>query len=160
MELALGTLPRYLILDPVSTVRFDVRLGRPRCELDVALENPRPGRSFLLLIGPQGGPAVRRLRLTGRATIVFEPSDPRAHVLMLTNPLQEPLVLRLCGRRSTPGRSEPLSLPRHRPGSASRRNAPRQTPGRPMTIVARAAAPVASPFRPVPGRPRAARPKG
>jgi len=98
VALALARLPRYLVLEPVSTVRFEVQLARPASEIDVALETPRPGRSFLLLIGPQGGPVLQRLRLSGRARVVFRPRDDRPHLLMLANPQQEPLVLRLSGR--------------------------------------------------------------
>ncbi len=98
MALSLGRLPRFLILEPTSTVRLELRLGSPACEIDVELENPKPDRSFLLLIGPAGGPVLQRMRLNGRARIVFEPKDERTHVLMLANPQKEPLVLRLRGR--------------------------------------------------------------
>ncbi len=94
----LSRLPRYLVLEPVSTVRLEVTLRRPSCEIDVELENPKPGRSFLLVLGPVGGPVLQRMRLTGRARIVFEPHGDRSHVLMLANPQKEPLVLRLKGR--------------------------------------------------------------
>jgi hypothetical protein len=100
--LPLGRLPRYLVLDPVSTVRLEVALRRPSCEIDVELENPKPGRSFLLVIGPVGGPVLQRMRLSGRARIVFEPQDDRSHVLMLANPQKEPLVLRLRGKALRP----------------------------------------------------------
>lgn len=95
MSEALTALPRYLVLEPVSTVRLEVTLHRPTGEIDVELENPKPGRSFLLLLGPQGGPIVQRMRLTGRARLVFEAAGNRPHVLMLANPQKEPLVLRL-----------------------------------------------------------------
>ncbi|HYA10976.1 MAG TPA: hypothetical protein VEH10_04840 [Thermoplasmata archaeon] len=107
MALTLGRLPRYLVLDPVSTVRLEVLLARPSCEIDVGLENPRPGRSFLLLVGPVGGPVIQRIRLTGKARLLFEPSDERSHVLMLANPQKEPLVLRLRGRTVSRGHPVP-----------------------------------------------------
>ena len=110
MALPLARLPRYLVLEPVSSVRLEVLLGRPSCELEVELENPRPGRSFLLMIGPQGGPVVQRVRLSGRAKIMFEPQDERCHVLLLANPQKELLVLRLRGR--TVGRARAPPRPR------------------------------------------------
>jgi hypothetical protein len=135
VALSLARLPRYLVLEPVSTVRFEVNLARPVCEIDVELENPKPGRSFLLLIGPQGGPTIQRMRLNGRARILFEPSDDRAHVLMLANPQKEPLVLRLRGRaarRSLTGESRPPTE-----GSRAARRSSRATV---RTTKARAAA--------------------
>jgi hypothetical protein len=123
VALPLGRLPRYLVLEPVSTVRFEVNLSRPPCAIDVELENPKPGRSFLLLVGPQGGPLVQRVRLTGRARILFDRKDRRAHVLMLANPQKEPLVLRLRGRlvRRSPPR------PSGRQGAARPRSPARLT---------------------------------
>ncbi len=56
MATALRDLPKYLVLDPVSTVRIEMRLEAPACEIDVELDNPRAGRSFVLLIGQVGGP--------------------------------------------------------------------------------------------------------
>ena len=55
MALSLGELPRYLVLEPTSSVRLEVALVRPACEIDIGLDAPKPGRSFLLLIGPEGG---------------------------------------------------------------------------------------------------------
>ena len=105
MALSLGELPRYLVLEPTSSVRLEVALVRPACEIDIGLDAPKPGRSFLLLIGPEGGPMVQRMRVTGRARILFEPRDQRPQVLMLANPLKEPLVLSLHGHLSR-GRPE------------------------------------------------------
>jgi hypothetical protein len=163
VALPLDRLPRYLVLEPVSTVRFEVELGRPACEIDVELENPKPGRSFLLLIGPQGGPVIQRMRMTGRARVVFEPRDPRAHVLMLANPQQEPLVLRLRGRRMR--RSRPAVAP-PRPRREARTSTSTRS-ARPRPAGIRVARPAAEPRLPrsgspgpVAGRLRAARPKG
>jgi hypothetical protein len=97
---ALTTLPRFLIIEPVSTVRLEMELDRPSCEIDLELQNPGPERSFVVMIGHRGGPFVQRLRLTGRARIVFEPKTPGHYVLVLANPLKEPLVLRLKGRQT------------------------------------------------------------
>jgi len=160
VALPLDRLPRYLVLEPVSTVRFEVQLGQPACEVEVELENPRPGRSFLLLIGPQGGPVIQRMRLTGRARVLFEPKDPRAHVLMLANPQKEPLVLQL---RARPVRRSPPSA--LRTGRAAR---PALTVGavRPRPAHVRAARTAAPGILgrslpgPVAGRLRTARPKG
>ncbi len=108
MPVALRKLPSYLILEPTSTVRIDMRLEEPSCEIDVALDNPRPGRSFVLLIGAPGGPFVQRVRLAGRARIHFDPQKAGDYSLLLANPQSEPLVVRLkvtelaSGRPPTP----------------------------------------------------------
>ncbi len=98
MAVSLSRLPKYLVLEPVSTVRLEIELTRPSCEIDVELQNPQPGRSFVLLIGQKGGPHLQRMRLTGRARVLFDPKAPGVYVLMLANPQKEPLVLRLRGR--------------------------------------------------------------
>ena len=95
MTVALRKLPSYLILEPTSTVRIDMRLEEPSCEIDVALDNPRPGRSFVPLIGAPGGPFVQRVRLAGRARIHFDPQKAGDYSLLLANPQSEPLVVRL-----------------------------------------------------------------
>lgn len=150
MALTLARLPRYLVLEPVSTVRFEVELRRPACEIDVELENPKPGRSFLLLIGPQGGPVIQRMRLTGRARILFEPKEPRTHVLMLANPQKEPLVLRLRGRSPRAPRRT-TAVPARGGRSAAERAA--RTASEPRPRGGRAPGAVAEHLR-------AARPKG
>lgn len=96
----LASLPRFLIVEPESTVRLEMELDRPSCEIDVELQNPEAGRSFVVMIGHRGGPFVQRLRLSGRARIVFEPKNPGRYVLVLANPVKEPLVLRLRGRQT------------------------------------------------------------
>ncbi len=98
MATALRDLPKYLVLDPVSTVRVQIQLEAPACEIDVELDNPKPGRSFVLLLGRVGGPYVQRVRLAGRARIFFDPESPGAYELLIANPQKEPLVLRLRGR--------------------------------------------------------------
>jgi len=97
----LANLPKFLVIEPVSTVRLEMELDRPACEIDVELQNPGPERSFVVMIGHRGGPFVQRLRLSGRARIVFEPRTPGRYVLVLANPLKEPLVLRLKGRQTS-----------------------------------------------------------
>jgi len=132
VALTLGRLPRYLVLDPVSTVRLEVDSSGPSCELDVALENPKPGRSLILLIGPHGGPLVHRVRLSGRTRLRLEAKDDDSHVLMLANPQKEPLILRLRGYVLRPRRKgPPASRGRARKGfpSAARRPPARQAPG-------------------------------
>lgn len=141
---ALRDLPKFLVLNPVSTVRLEMQLEAPACEIDVELDNPRAGRSFVLLIGHPGGPYVQRVRLAGRARIYFDPQSPGAYELLLANPQHEPLVLRLRGRdvvpttrrsggkrvrptirRRGPTAGEPLAR-RHRP---PRRRAPSEHHG-------------------------------
>jgi hypothetical protein len=98
MATALRDLPKFLVLAGVSTVRLEMLLESPACEIDVELENPRPGRSFVLLIGHKEGPYVQRVRLSGKARIHFDPQAPGEYLLLLANPNREPLVLRLRAR--------------------------------------------------------------
>jgi hypothetical protein len=142
MTTRLRDLPKYLVLDPVSTVRIQLRLDAPACEIDVELDNPKPGRSFVLLLGQVGGPYVQRVRLAGRARIFFDPQRPGAYELLIANPQQDPVVLRMRGRnvgevpRLTTGRkarsgepssrAAPTADPRRRP---NRRRRPRSSGG-------------------------------
>jgi len=98
VAVALPDLPRFLVLAPVSTIRVEMRLSTPSCEIDVELDNPAPGRSFVLLIGHKEGPFVQRVRLAGKARIYFDPQSPGEYVLLFANPQHEPLTLRLKGR--------------------------------------------------------------
>ena len=121
MAVALRDLPKYLVLEPASTLRVDMRLDQPACEIDVALDNPRPGRSFVLLIGHAGGPFVQRVRLAGRARILFDPATPGNYALLFANPERQPLVLRLRARGigspvATVGREKSRPAKRRRTG--------------------------------------------
>jgi hypothetical protein len=116
---ALRDLPRYLVLEPVSTVRLEIHLASPACEIDVELENPQPGRSFVLLIGHKQGPYVQRVRLSGRARIHFDPQSPGDYLLLLANPNRTPLVLRIRARDLGP-------IPRSR--AARRKPTPKRLP--------------------------------
>ncbi|MGA8709849.1 MAG: hypothetical protein WB786_01265 [Thermoplasmata archaeon] len=98
MAVALPDLPKFLILDPLSTIRVEMRLAGPACEIDVELDNPGPGRSFVLLIGHKDGPFVQRVRLAGKARIYFDPQSPGDYVMLVANPQKEPIVLRLKAR--------------------------------------------------------------
>ncbi len=98
MALALRDLPRYLVIAAASTLRLDMHLDAPACEIDISLDNPKPGRSFVMLIGHPGGPMVQRVRLAGRARIFFDPESPGDYVLLLSNPDRAPIVLRLRAR--------------------------------------------------------------
>jgi len=98
VAVALPDLPRFLVLNPLSTVRVEMRLASPACEIDVELDNPGPGRSFVLLIGHKDGPFVQRVRLAGKARIYFDPQSPGDYVLLVANPQKEPIVLRLKAR--------------------------------------------------------------
>jgi hypothetical protein len=104
MATPLRDLPKFLVLEGVSTVRLEMRLESPACEIDVELENPRPGRSFVLLIGHKEGPYVQRVRLSGKARIHFDPQAPGEYLLLLANPNREPLVLRLKARDLGPSK--------------------------------------------------------
>jgi len=98
VAVALRDLPKFLVLEPMSTVRVEMQLDAPSCEIDVKLDNPRPGRSFVLLIGHKGGPYVQRVRLAGKARIYFDPQSPGEYVMLVANPQHEPIVLRLRAR--------------------------------------------------------------
>lgn len=129
MAVALADLPRFLVLDPLSTIKVEMRLVSPACEIDVELDNPRPGRSFVLLIGHKDGPFVQRVRLAGKARIYFDPQAPGEYVLLVANPQKEPIVLRLKARDVGPmatvgagGRGRGRSV---RKASRRRHSAPR-----------------------------------
>jgi hypothetical protein len=126
----LASLPRYLVLDPVATVRIEVELERYACEIDVEIQNPRTGRSFVLLLGPRGGPYVRRMRLSGRARILFQPKTAGPYVLMLANPQKEPIVLRLKGRQIGKGGPPRRAGATAGPAGAPRRRRSRHGSGR------------------------------
>ena len=96
--MALQDLPKYLVVEPSSTLRLDIHLDSPACEIDISLDNPKPGRSFVLMIGHPGGPYVQRVRLAGRARVFFDPQSPGNYVLLLANPDRSPIVLHLRGR--------------------------------------------------------------
>jgi hypothetical protein len=125
VAVALSDLPRFLVLDPRSTIRVEIRLEAPSCEIDVELDNPRPGRSFVLLIGHKSGPFVQRVRLAGKARIYFDPQSPGEYVLLVANPQDEPIVLRLkardVGRVASKG---PRKRKRLRPSSKGVRERP------------------------------------
>ncbi|MGD0250455.1 MAG: hypothetical protein ABSB97_06170 [Thermoplasmata archaeon] len=127
MALALRSLPKYLVLAPTSSIRLEMHLEAPACEIDVSLNNPRPGRSFVLLIGHRDGPFVQRVRLAGRARVYFDPQAPGDYVLLLANPDREPLVLRLRARAvGTVSRPAPAA-----PGRPAGRQARRSKTARP-----------------------------
>jgi len=87
---ALSDLPRYLVLNPSSTVRIELELEASSCEIDIELERPGPG--------PPGGPFVQRVRLSGKARVFFDPESPGRYELLLANPDHLPLTLHLRAR--------------------------------------------------------------
>ena len=98
MAVALRDLPKYMVVEPSSTLRLDMHLDCPACEIDISLDNPKPGRSFVLMIGHPGGPYVQRVRLAGKARVFFDPQSPGNYVLLLSNPDSTPIVLRMRAR--------------------------------------------------------------
>lgn len=90
--------PQYVVLTPKSTVRVAVELESAACELNVELENPKPGRSFVLMIGNEDGRFLQKMRLARRARIFFDPEEPGEYALFLTNPSPDPEVIRLRAR--------------------------------------------------------------
>jgi hypothetical protein len=128
VAIALRDLPKYLVLAPTATVRIDMRLDDPACEIDVALDNPRPGRSFVLLIGHPKGPFVQRVRLSGRARIHFDPESPGEYVLLLANPQRDPLVIRLRGRGIPRSATARRRRRRPQPSGPQRRSRARKRP--------------------------------
>lgn len=129
MAVALPDLPKFLVLNPLSTVRVEIRLAAPSCEIDVKLDNPRPGRSFVVLIGHKDGPFVQRVRLAGKARIYFDPQSPGEYVLIVANPQKEPIVLRLKARNVGSGavvKPEAASRSRPKRRAASARTSARR----------------------------------
>ncbi len=95
MSMAPGDVPNFLVLEPRGGIRLDIRIPTPACLIDAALENPSPGRSFILMVGQPSEPFVQRARIAGRARLHFEPGTPGLYVILLTNPMREPAVVRL-----------------------------------------------------------------
>jgi hypothetical protein len=87
--------PSYVVLEPRGGLRLDVRLPTPACLISAALENPAPGRNFILMAGAPCEPFVERARIAGRAKLHFEPGRPGLYIILLTNPMREPAVIRL-----------------------------------------------------------------
>ena len=114
MHVALEDLPKYLVVEPSSTLRLDMHLDCPSCEIDISLDNPKPGRSFVLMIGHPGGPYVQRVRLAGKARVFFDPHAPGNYVLLLSNPDRTPIVLRLRGRVIGGTKGEKKPAPRRK----------------------------------------------
>lgn len=135
MATALRDLPRFIVLEPVSTVRLAIHLAAPACEIDVELENPQPGRSFVLLIGHPQGPYVQRVRLAGRARIHFDPQSPGDYLLLLANPNRNPLVLRIRARDIG---TVPKVTRRRPKKEASPRSARKRSPSAPRSVRRRA----------------------
>ncbi|MCI4321794.1 MAG: hypothetical protein L3K05_05760 [Thermoplasmata archaeon] len=98
MAIGLRDLPKFLVLEPGGGIRLDVHLDSSACEFEMALENERPGRSFIVMLGHRAGTIVQRVRLAGRAKILFDPESPGDYTLVLTNPMAEPAVVRLNAR--------------------------------------------------------------
>jgi len=119
MPIAIHELPKFLVLEPGGGIRLDLHLDASACEFDVALQNEKPGRSFIVMIGHRAGTIVQRVRLAGRAKILFDPESPGDYTLVLTNPMPEPAVVRLkataVGRRA---RLRP-TVRRHASGKSS-----------------------------------------
>lgn len=113
--------PSYLVLEPRGGLRLDVRLPTSACLISAALENPAPGRSFILRAGAPSEPFVDRARIAGRATLHFEPGRPGLYIILLTNPMEEPAVIRL---RMRPLQVKP-SARRGRPAARKRAGARR-----------------------------------
>ena len=127
MALSLPELPRFLILEPGKGVRLHLELEEAACEIDVELDNPKPGRSFVALVGHPGGPIVQRARLAGAARLYFAPEKAGEYVLYLTNPMDEAAVIRLAARdvpSGKPLRHRGARPRRARAGRAGRRVRP------------------------------------
>ncbi len=131
MPIALAELPRYVVLEPGGGVRLDLRLEATACEFDLALQNPRAGRSFVAMIGHRAGAIVQRVRLAGKARILFDPERAGDYTLVLTNPMAEPAVVRL---RATPIERGHAAVKRRSPGrSGTRRSVSRARRRRPRS---------------------------
>lgn len=136
MAVALRDLPKYLVLEPMSTIRVEMLLDAPACEIDVELDNPRPGRSFVLLIGHKDGPYVQRVRLAGKARIYFDPQSPGEYVMLVANPQNDPIVLRLKARNVGATSSDASARRRarkKRPAAATVRSSGRRSTAKSQT---------------------------
>ena len=126
MPLAIHELPRFVVLEPGGGLRLDLHLETTACEFDVSLQNEKPGRSFIVMIGHRAGTIVQRVRLAGRAKILFDPESPGDYSLVLTNPMPEPAVVRL---RATPVGRRPKVRPAPGGGrSGARRRTRKKAP--------------------------------
>jgi hypothetical protein len=124
LAIGLRDLPKFVVLEPGGGIRLDVHLDSSACEFDMALENERPGRSFIVMLGHRAGTIVQRVRLAGRAKILFDPETPGDYTLVLTNPMAEPAVVRLKARAV--GRRARIRPTLRRSTSASKSRAPRR----------------------------------
>ncbi len=93
MPIAIEDLPKVIILEPGRGVRMDVRMDSPSCEIDLHMDKEGPGKSFVLMIGHKNGEVVQRVRVSGRAKVLFDPETPGEYVFLLTNPMAEPAVV-------------------------------------------------------------------
>lgn len=126
MPLAIHELPKFVVLEPGGGLRLDLHLESTACEFDVSLQNEKPGRSFIVMIGHRAGTIVQRVRLAGRARILFDPESPGDYSLVLTNPMPEPAVVRL---RATPVGKKPKVRPSAGAGRARGRKRARKKSG-------------------------------
>ena len=122
---ARGTLPRFLVLEPTSVVRLEMELHHRACELDLELAQPGPGRSFVVMLGHHDGPFVQRARVARSAQLLFDPETPGRYVLVLSNPMSAPAVVRLAGREvGGSGRPRRPARLGPAPGRSPRRRGP------------------------------------
>ena len=113
MGLRLSGLPKFLILEPGKGVRLEVELARsPACEIDVELDRPRPGRSFVVMVGHVGGPIVQRVRLAGACRNYSSPGKIPEHYVI--DPLEPD------GRRRGNSDSPLCGMIPEKPGSRAR----------------------------------------
>jgi hypothetical protein len=129
MAIAISELPRYLVLEPGGGIRLDMHLEAAACEFDLALESPRPGRSFIVMIGHRSGAIVQRVRLAGKAKILFDPEGPGDYTLVLTNPMADPAVVRLKATAVSPPAAPRVT--RRKPASAGASRRRRSADARP-----------------------------
>jgi hypothetical protein len=130
-------LPRYLVLEPRGSVRLELTLDSPACEIDVRLENPAPDRSFVLVIAETRGTLLQRVRLAGGARIYFAPRRAGTYLLFLSNPGRESVTLYLRARASAGRTRAAKKAPERagkaegarsgRPGRARKRRGPRRS---------------------------------
>lgn len=112
MVIPIAELPKIIIIEPGRGVRMDVLLDTPSCELDLHLEKEGPGKSVILMIGHKNGEVVQRVRVAGRAKVLFDPETPGEYVFLLTNPMDEPAVVHWEVRGVGSGRGPKRSTPR------------------------------------------------
>lgn len=116
MSIAIEELPKVIILEPGRGVRMEVKMSTPSCEIELGLDKEKPGRSVVLMIGQHDGEVLQRVRVSGKAKVLFDPEEPGEYDFLLTNPTNEVVVVHWDVRAiSQPKAPSPPAQRRRRP---------------------------------------------